>query len=76
MEKIYDTIHRHGMWQMLRVYGVAGKLLKALQSFYVDSRVCIWEGNDASELILVNDGLRQGCVMSPRLFNVHVDGVV
>ena len=32
-EKAYDTIDRHGMWQMLRVYGVGGKLLKAVQSF-------------------------------------------
>ena len=28
--KAYDTIDRHGMWQMLRVYGVKGKLLKAV----------------------------------------------
>ena len=30
LEKGYDTIDRHGMWQMLRVYGVGGKLLKAV----------------------------------------------
>ena len=33
LEKAYDTIERHGMWQMLRVYGVGRKLLKAVQSF-------------------------------------------
>ena len=38
LEKAYDTVDRHGMWQMLRVYGVGGKLLKAMQNFYVDSR--------------------------------------
>ena len=32
-EKAYDTIYRHGMWQMLRVYEVVGKLLKAVQRF-------------------------------------------
>ena len=36
LEKAYDTIDRHGMWHMLRVYEVVGKLLKAVQSFYVD----------------------------------------
>ena len=41
LEKAYDTVDRHGMWQMLRVYGVGGKLLKAVQSFYVDSRACV-----------------------------------
>ena len=65
-----------GMWQMLTVYGVGGKLLKAVQSFYVDSRAFVWVGNDVSEWFPVNVGLRQGCVMSPRLFNVYMDGVV
>ena len=35
-----DTIDRHGMWQILRVYRVGGQLLKALQSFYAFPR---WE---------------------------------
>ena len=44
LAKAYDTIDRHGMWQMLKVYRVGGKLLKAVQSFYVDSRACVrWE---------------------------------
>ena len=43
LENAYYTIDRHGMWQMLRVYGVAGKLLKAAQSFYVNSRECVQE---------------------------------
>ena len=65
LEKAYDTIDRPGMWQMLGVYGVGGKLLKAVQSFYVDSRACVRVGNDASEWFPVNVGLRQGCVMYP-----------
>ena len=61
---------------MLRVYGVGGKLLKAVQSFYVHSWACVRVGNDVSEWFPVNVGLRQGCVMSPWLFNVYMDGVV
>ena len=63
LEKAYDTIDRHGMWQMLRVYGVVEKLLKAVQSFYVDTRACVRVGTDVSEWFPVNVGLRQGCVM-------------
>ena len=49
LENSNHTIDRHGMWQMLTVYGVGGKLLKAVQSFYVDSRACVRVGNDVSE---------------------------
>ena len=60
LEKAYDTIDR----QMLRLYGVGGKLLKAVQSFYQDSRACVRVGNDESEWFPVNLGLRQGYVVS------------
>ena len=58
------------MWQRLRLYGVGGKLLKAVQCSYVDSRMCVWVGNDVSEWFLVNVELRQVCVICPWLFNV------
>ena len=54
LEKASDTIDRYGMWQMLRVYGVERKLLKAVQSFYVDRRECLRVGNDVSEWFPVN----------------------
>ena len=51
------------------------KLLKAVQSFYIDSIASVWVGNDVNEWFPVNVGLRLGCVMSPWLFNVYMDGV-
>ena len=61
---------------MIRVYEVGGKLLKAVKSFYVDSRACVWVGMDVSERFPLNIGLRLGCVMSPWLFNAYMDGVM
>ena len=52
LENTYDTIDRQGMWQMLRVYGVGGKLMKAVQSFYVHSMACVRVGNDVSECVV------------------------
>ena len=55
------------MCQVLRVYGVGGKLLKVVQRFYVDSRACVRVEMDVSEWFPVNVGLRQRCAMSPWL---------
>ena len=71
LEKAYDTIDLYGRCQMLRVYRVGGKLLKAVQSFYVDSKACVQVGICVSEWFPVNVGLRQGCVMSLWLFNIY-----
>ena len=51
-------------------------MLKAVQSFYVDSAACVLLGNDVSKWFPVDDGLRQGCLMSPWLFHIYMDGVV
>ena len=47
-----------------------------MQTFHTDSRECDRVGNDVSEWFPVNVASRQGCVMSPWLFIVYMDGVV
>ena len=52
------------------------KLLKAVQSFYVDRRACVRVENDVSEWFPVNVGLKQGCMISHGcLIYVYMDGV-
>ena len=58
LEKAYDTLDWHDMWHMRPVYGVGRKLLKAVLSFYVDSRTCVRLGNYVTEWFPVNVGLR------------------
>ena len=41
LEKAYDKIDQRGMLQMLGVYGVGEKFMKAVWRFYVDSRACV-----------------------------------
>ena len=47
LEKAYDTI---GMvcGRCKECIELGGILLKAVQSFYIDSRACVWVGNDVS----------------------------
>ena len=40
------------------------------------SNACVRVGNEVSEWFPVRVGLRRGCVMSPWLFNLCIDGVV
>ena len=41
-----------------------------------DSIVCVRIGNQVSEWFSVKVEVRQGCVMSPWLLNLYMDGVV
>ena len=76
LEKAYDRIDRDAMWCVLHMYGVNGKLLKAVQSLYERSEACVRICRKESEWFEVSVGLRQGCVMSLWLFNLFMDGVM
>ena len=60
----------------MRVYGLGGRVLRGIMSFYEDGKACVRVGENVSESFEVKIGLRQGCVMSPWLFNLFMDGVV
>ena len=58
------------------MYGIGGRLLEAVKSFYRGSTAKVRVNGNCSENFEVSVGLRQGCVMSPWLFNVYMEGVV
>ncbi len=44
LEKAYDRINWMGMWDVLKVYGVGGKLLNGVKAFYKDTNTCMYQG--------------------------------
>ena len=76
LEKAYDRVPREALWDVLKVYGIGGKLLHAIKSFYKCSESCVRVCQEESEWFEVKVGVRQGCVMSPWLFNIYMDAVV
>ena len=38
LEKPYDRVSREGLWEVLGMYGVKGRLLDAVKSLYAGSR--------------------------------------
>ncbi len=76
LEKAYDRVDWLALWDVLKIHGVGGKLLSAIKSFYEEASACVRISGDTSELFEIKVGLRQGCVMSPWLFNIYMDGVM
>ncbi len=53
---------------------MGGQLLKAIQAFYREAIAYVRVGREFSESFAVDVGVRHGCVMSPWLFNIFMDG--
>ena len=49
LEKAYDKVDRDGMWQVMRINGVSGNVLRGIKSFYDDGRACLRVGGEVSE---------------------------
>ncbi|CAF4650620.1 unnamed protein product [Rotaria sp. Silwood2] len=47
-----------------------------LQLLYEDTSAQVRIDDDVSESFVMNTGVRQGCILSPILFNVHVDYIM
>ncbi len=76
LEKAYDRVDWPALWDVLKIYGVGEKLLRAVKSFYEEASACVKIRGETSEHFGIKVGLRQGCVMSPWLFNIYMDGAM
>ena len=61
------------MMMVLEEYGVEGKLLRAIQALCDGGMACVKVGQSKPEMFHVHKGVRQGCTLSPWLFNVFID---
>ena len=68
-KKAYDTINRNLLWNKLCNIGVNGKMLKAVKSLYTTVSSCVRINGLKTDWFDVKTGLRQGCCLSPLLFN-------
>ena len=52
------------------------KLLSRIKSLYVDSSLCVRVKGGEIEQFKIDSQVRQGCIMSPWLFNVYMDALM
>lgn len=76
LEKAFDRTPRKRVWQNLSNRGVSPKVTRVIQSLYQKTRNYVINNNRTSEEFTTNEGLRQGGVLSPVLFNIFIDEII
>ena len=73
--KAFDSICRPAMLYKLGEIGITGNYLRLIQSMYVDTCYIIKNNGEFSPPIKSNVGVKQGCNLSPLLFNLFVNDI-
>ena len=76
LEKAFDRVPRQKLFEVLSEYSINGSLLSAIKSIYSGSRAAVRIDGEISEAFEVNEGVRQGCCLSPLLFIIFMDKII
>ena len=68
LEKAYDSVSRSKLWVALKDYGVRGRLLAAVQSFYEEGWARVRVVGKESSPFQVQKGVKQACPPVPMAF--------
>jgi hypothetical protein len=76
VKKAFDRVFRGGLWQRVAEEGIKGKMWRVLKSIYRTVESCVKVKGDLSDWFTIETGVRQGCVLSPLLYALFINGLV
>ena len=64
-------------WPLRKLYdvGIRGKVFNIIRNIYTDDKAYLKMDGKITEAFTINQGVRQGCVLSPLLFNIFMAGL-
>ena len=70
--KAFDCIPRDKLFEKLRSKGITGKVFNLIKNIYMNEKCQVKIGQTLSSAFDANQGVRQGCILSPILFNIFI----
>ena len=72
----FDTVLRKGLMYKLHKLGITGKVWSLIDDCYINTESCIIVNQTKSRWFMVNQGVRQGGVLSKFLYLVFIDDLI
>lgn len=73
--KAFDNVKHEKLLKLLKDTGIDSKDIRIIANLYWNQSAKIRINGDLSENIQIKKGVRQGCVMSPTLFNIYSEAI-
>jgi hypothetical protein len=77
LEKAFDSIDRETLWFKIRKKGVSDNMGECIKEMYGDTKFYVkCRVDEVTDFVKQRRGVRQGCTLSPYLFNIFTDNIM
>ena len=74
--KAFDCVDHNKLWKILREMGIPDCLNCLLRNLYTGQEATVRTGHVTTHWFRTGKGVNQGCILSPRLFNVYAEHIM
>ena len=74
--KAFDCVHHNKLWKILKDMGIPDHLICLLRNLYAGQEATLRTGYGTTDWFQLGKGVRQGCILSPCLFNFYAEYIM
>ena len=74
--KAFDCMDHKKLWKILKEMGIPDHLTCLFRSLYAGQEATVTTGHGTTDWFQIGKGVRQGCILSPCLFNFYAEYIM
>ena len=74
--KAFDCVDHNNLWKILKEMALPDHLTCLLRSLYAGQEETVRTGHGTTDWFQLGKGVRQGCILSPCLFNFYAEYIM
>ena len=74
--KAFDCVDHNKLWRILQEMGIPDHLICLLRNVYAGQEATVRTGHGTTDWFQTGKGVRQGCILSPCLFNFYAEYII
>ena len=71
--KAFDYVDHNKLWKILKQMRIPDHLTCLLRNMYAGQEAIVRTGHGTTDWFQIGKGVRQGCILSPCLFNIYAE---
>ena len=75
-KKAFDRVWHEGLWAVLEQFGFGHDIIGLIKALYENANSSVLLNNHLGVPFRTTVGVRQGCLLSPTLFNIYLEKIM